>query len=335
MKKYILSVLPLLALACGFTACDDDNAIKSESIITADAYKQNAFDKWLERNFILPYNIQFKYRYEEIESDFNHYTVPADMENSIVMAHLLKFLCIEAYNEVAGKHFTCSYFPKEFFLIGEFEYENNGTMILGTAEGGRKILLAGINQLTDEVIANPEALNHYYIKTIHHEFTHILNQVRNYPTSYQEVNGTMYVNDSWSEEPYDAYHCYSCKNDMYPNENGLCSKCGSSDFTPVYYLRGFISAYSQKEAGEDIAEMLSEYVTHDAAWWEAQMKAAEGTYEPKQTETGRALMEKKLDILRGYLFDVFGIQLDDIRDAVIRRQNEVAAGKVDLTSINL
>ena len=80
--------------------------------------------------------------------------------------------------------------------------------------------------------------------------------------------------------------------------------------------------------------MLSEYVTHDAAWWEAQMKAAEGTYEPKQTETGRALMEKKLDILRGYLFDVFGIQLDDIRDAVIRRQNEVAAGKVDLTSIN-
>ncbi len=307
MKKYILSVLPLLALACGFTACDDDNAIKSESVITADAYKQNDFDKWLERNFILPYNIQFKYRYEEIESDFNHYTVPADMENSIVMAHLLKFLCVEAYNEVAGIDFTCSYFPKEFFLIGEFEYQNNGTMILGTAEGGRKILLAGINQLTDEVIANPEALNHYYIKTIHHEFTHILNQVRNYPTSYQEVNGTMYVNDSWSEEPYDE----------------------------VYLKRGFISAYSQKEAGEDIAEMLSEYVTHDAAWWEAQMKAAEGTYEPKQTETGRALMEKKLDILRGYLFDVFGIQLDDIRDAVIRRQNEVAAGKVDLTSINL
>lgn len=308
MKKYILSVLPLLALACGFTACDDDNAIKSESVITADAYKQNDFDKWLERNFILPYNIQFKYRYEEIESDFNYYTVPADMENSIVMAHLVKYLCIEAYNEVAGKHFTCSYFPKEFFLIGEFEYQNNGTMILGTAEGGRKILLAGINNLlkyTDN-LANSEALNHYYIKTIHHEFTHILNQVRNYPTSYQEVNGTMYVNDSWSEEPYDE----------------------------VYLKRGFISAYSQKEAGEDIAEMLSEYVTHDAAWWEAQMKAAEGTYEPKQTETGRALMEKKLDILRGYLFDVFGIQLDDIRDAVIRRQNEVAAGKVDLTSIN-
>ncbi|MBP5346199.1 MAG: putative zinc-binding metallopeptidase, partial [Bacteroidales bacterium] len=285
------------------------NAIKSESIITADAYKQNEFDKWLELNYILPYNIQFKYRYEEIESDFNHYTVPADMENSIVMAHLVKYLCIETYNEVAGVDFTRSYFPKEFFLIGEFEYENNGTMILGTAEGGRKILLAGINQLTDEVLANPEALNHYYIKTIHHEFTHILNQVRNYPTSYKEVNGSKYVNDSWSEKP----------------------------FNTAYLKRGFISAYSQKEAGEDIAEMLSEYVTHSPEWWEKQMKDADALWEddPDQTVKGRVLIEQKLDILRGYLFDVFGMDIDDIRDAVNRRQNDVAAGKVNLTSINL
>ena len=309
MKKYILSVLPLLALTLGFTSCDDDNAIQSESIITVDAYKQNAFDKWLELNYILPYNIQFKYRYEEIESDYNHYTVPADMENAIVMAHLVKYLCIESYNEVAGVDFTRSYFPKEFFLIGEFEYQNNGTMILGTAEGGRKILLAGINLLSDEVLADPETLNHYYIKTIHHEFTHILNQVRNYPTSYKEVCGSKYVNDSWSEKP----------------------------FNQVYLKRGFITAYSQKEPGEDIAEMLSEYVTHSAEWWETQMKAADGLYEdePDQTVKGRVLIEQKLDILRAYMNDVFGIDIDDIRAAVNRRQNDVAAGKVDLTSINL
>lgn len=311
MKKYILSVLPLLALTLGFTSCDDDNAIKSESIITADAYKQNEFDKWLELNYILPYNIQFKYRYEEIESDFNYYTVPADMENSIIMAHLVKYLCIEAYNEVAGVHFTRRYFPKEFFLIGEFEYQNNGTMILGTAEGGRKILLAGINNLLKytENLTNSEALNHYYIKTIHHKFTHILNQVRNYPTSYKEVSGSKYVNDSWSEKP----------------------------FNTAYLERGFISAYSQKEAGEDIAEMLSEYVTHSPEWWEKQMKAADALWkdDPDQTVKGRVLIEQKLDILRGYLFDVFGMDIDDIRDAVNRRQNDVAAGKVNLTSINL
>lgn len=311
MKKYILSVLPILAMALSFTGCDDDNKIEKESIITTDSYVMNDFDKWLELNYVLPYNIAFKYRYEEIESDLNYYTVPAKMENSIKMANLVKYLCIDTYDEVAGADFTRAYFPKMFFLIGEFEYRNNGTMILGTAEGGRKILLAGINQLTDEVCADPETLNHFYIKTIHHEFTHILNQTRDFPTSFKEVTGNKYVADSWSDEPFDG--------------------------SKVYPKRGFITAYAQMEAREDFAEMVSEYITHDAAWWEAQMKAAEGLYEddPDQTISGRTFIEQKLDIVRAYMHDAWGIDMDQLRDVVMRRQNDIAQGRIDLNNIKL
>lgn len=308
MKKYIISLLPLLSLAFCLTSCNEDS-LSEESVITTDSYVKNDFDNWLEKNFINPYNIAFKYRYEEIESDLNYYTVPARMENSIKMAHLVKYLCVETYNEVAGVDFTRNYFPKEFFLIGTWEYRNNGTYILGTAEGGRKILLAGINYLDDATIKNPEALNHYYIKTIHHEFTHILNQTRNMPTSFKEVTGNKYVADSWSDSPYDS--------------NNLA--------------RGFITAYAQMEDKEDFAEMVAEYVTHDAAWWEAQLKAADKTWsgDPEQTTKGRALIEQKLDIVRAYMHDSWGIDMDELRDAILRRQNDIVAGKIDLDDISL
>lgn len=309
MKKYILSVLSVVVGVLSMTSCDDDNKIESESVITVDNYVMNDFDKWLEQNYVLPYNIAFKYRYEEIESDLNYYTVPAQMENSIKMANLVKYLCVETYDEVAGINFTRAYFPKMFFLIGEFEYRNNGTMVLGTAEGGRKILLMGINYLTDAMCQNVDALNTYYIKTIHHEFTHILNQTRDYPTSFQEVTGSKYVSDSWSEDPFES----------------------------VYLQRGFITDYAQMEAREDFAEMVSEYITHDADWWESQMEEADALYEddPDQTVTGRVLIEQKLDIVRSYMHDTWGIDIDELRSAVLRRQNDIANGRIDLNNIEL
>ncbi len=315
MKKNILFVLPLMLMGFILTSCEKDE-IKSESVIVADSYVKNDFDKWLEANFVNPYNIDFKYRYEEIESDYNYYTVPANMDNAILMAHILKYLCMETYDEVAGIEFTRSNFPKMFYLIGEWEYRNNGSYILGTAEGGKKILLAGINYLgyvlngqwgeSNDVAEN---LNHYYIKTIHHEFTHILNQTRDYPTSFQEVTGASYVNDSQFSEPY----------------------------VSVYLKRGFISAYAQTEPKEDFAEMVSEYVTHTPEWWEAQLQAADTMWEedPEQTQTGRVSIEQKLDIVRAYMSETWNIDLDELRDCILTRQANLTSGKIDLEDISL
>lgn len=304
-----------MLLALVMVSCSSDD-IESKSVITTTTHEPNDFDKWLEENFRNPYNIDFKYRYEEIESDYDYYTVPAYYEESIKMAHLVKYLCIETYNEVAGIEFTRSYFPKMFYLIGVWEYENNGVIKLGTAEGGKKIVLMGINFLdyvldgtydTSRDIA--DGLNHYYIKTIHHEFTHILNQTRDYPMSFRQVTPNSYVSDSQFSEPYNT----------------------------AYLQRGFITAYAQTNSAEDFAEMISEYVTHDTDWWEERMQAADATWEQDldQTQTGRVLIEQKLDIARAYMHDVWNIDIDELRDCILRRQTNVTTGKVDLTDLTV
>ncbi len=124
----IHNIIPAIALSSLLVlgACSsEDEPDKSVSVITTGNTEQNDFDKWLKANFVEPYNIDFKYRYEDIEGDYDYYLVPARVEDAITMAHLVKYLCIETYNEVAGKDFTCSYFPKMFFNVGEWEYNNN------------------------------------------------------------------------------------------------------------------------------------------------------------------------------------------------------------------
>ena len=298
MKKHIYNLF-LIVLSVLFTAaCSSDEPDYNRSVITIGNTEKTEFDKWLEANFVNPYNIAFKYRYEDIESDLDYYVVPAEYNKAVKLAHLVKYLCVDTYNEVAGTDFTCEYFPKMFFTIGEWEYKNNGTFILGTAEGGRKILLSGINYL-DQYIENAQMLNHYYFKTIHHEFTHILNQTKAIPTEYQLVTGNGYVADNWSEEPY--------------NE--------------IYLSRGFISSYAQHSYQEDFAEMMSIYITNDADSWEALLKEAD-----KESE---ALIQQKLDIVKNFMLTSFGIDLDTLRSILQRRQNEVFSGKVDLEDLTI
>ena len=299
MKKYIyISLVSAAAALTLLNSCRKEE-LAPESIITVDAMELNDFDRWLEANFVHPYNIEFKYRYENNETDLNYYSVPADYDNSIIMAHLVKYLCIDSYDEVAGALFTRKYFPKEFFLMGEWEYKNNGVYTLGTAEGGKKIILMGINYLP-RYMQTASNLNHYYLKTIHHEFTHILNQTKDYPVTFDQVSGSSengYVTDSWSDSQY--------------NDN---------------LQKGFITKYARSSPREDFAEMMAMYVTNSAGWWETEMTIA---------GTGRATIESKLEIVKNYMSETFNIDLDQLRDVILRRQDEVMAGKVDLTNIDL
>ena len=306
MKKYIYLFLAFSLSLSTLVSCEEEK-LNPESIITVDAKSKNDFDMWLDANYLNPYNIKVEYRYQLDEtSSYSYYTIPADLDCSIIMAHLLKYLCVDSYDEVAGMAFTRKYFPKLFFFTGEWEYSNNGTIRLGYAEGGKKIVLTGLNYLPVVLsqgyrgIADPaSALNYYYVKTIHHEFTHILNQTKDFPADFKLVTPTSYVADSWSE----------------------------GEYTSGYLARGFISAYAQKEDREDFAEMVALYVTNPASQWESWIQSA-GT-------TGAPLINAKLDIAKSYMKNTFDIDMDALRETVLRRQNDVFSGVVDLTSLEI
>ena len=83
--------------------------------------------------------------------------------------------------------------------------------------------------------------------------------------------------------------------------------------------------------------MVAEYVTHSAEWWESRMKEADAIWDgdPDQTQKGRVLIEQKLDIVRAYMTDTWNIDMDDLRDCILRRQTNVSTGKIDLTDLTI
>ena len=322
-------ILSFFMAALLVLSCKKEKPLDPVSVIMTDSRTQNDFDKWLEANYVKPYNILFKYRYEMNESDLNYYTIPADMDCSIMLAHIVKYLCIDTYDEVAGVRFTQKYFPKEFFLIGEWEYKNNNTFILGTAEGGKKILLSGVNFLPYSY-QNAGDLNHYYIKTVHHEFTHILNQTKDFPSEFSQVTPSDYVTDSWNTGDYGTY----------------------------YRQRGFVTTYAQHSDREDFAEILSMYITNSEEtlreWLAlAGREVTEADTNPKTNShysefhnsfptlvagnkfPGAGRIEAKIELARSYMAETFNIDIDKLRAAVLRRQDEVVSGMVDLTSLEV
>jgi len=291
-----LFVLCTLYLVLG-TSCQEDK-LSSESVIVTDKVDYTPFDLWLQQNYVAPYNIDFKYRYDDKESDLNYYIIPPRYELAIKLAHIVKYACIEAYDEVGSVHFTRAYFPKLLFITGEWEYDNNGTFTLGTAEGGRKIFLHGVNYL-EQYAKDADELNTYYLKTIHHEFTHILNQTKDYTADFQLVTGTGYVADKWAQVP----------------------------FTEDYLTRGFISAYAQHSHQEDFAEMLSIYVCNPDSRWQRWMTEA--------GPDGARAINTKLDFVRDYMLTAFGIDLEKLRAAIQRRERDIVTGRIDLDNIDL
>lgn len=283
-----------------FTACSNDDELSPTSVITTSLAKQNQFDKWLKANFVDPYNIEFKYRYDHNETDMNYYNVPADFNSAVKLAHIIKYACIETYNQVAGPDFTRAYFPKMLYATGDFEYRNNGTIILGTAEGGKKIFLSGTNSL-DEYMVSREKLSEYYLKTIHHEFTHILNQIKPYPTEFQMISSSDYVTDSWSTDSYTR--------------------------ASYYLTRGFISSYSQHSHEEDFAELLSFYVCNPQSQWDKWLEQA--------GKDGAEKINKKTQIIRDYLQTAWNIDLEQLREEILTREEYVVGGHINLTDLSL
>ena len=66
MKKYIIFLFAL-ALTVGITSCSNDDP--SSTSIFNTTTSRDSLDLWLLNNYTYPYNVAFKYKWEDIESD--------------------------------------------------------------------------------------------------------------------------------------------------------------------------------------------------------------------------------------------------------------------------
>ena len=294
MKKNIYAILLAFVASFALMSCSDDDP-SSQSIFPTTSPKRDAFDKWLLENYTFPYNVEMKYKMEDIESDMKYHLVPADSAKTAKLSIIMKYLWFDAYNEVVGPDFIKENMPRTIHFIGSPAYNSEGTMVLGTAEGGLKITLYMVNSLDDETLKDYDTMNKYYFHTLHHEFTHILNQKIPYDQSYKLITESGYVSGDWYLIPDKTAH-----------------------------QAGFITPYAMVEPLEDFAEMLSGYVTKSQSEWNAILADA-GT-------TGAASISAKLDIVRNYMQESWNVDIDQLRAAVLRRASTLKA--VDLEHLN-
>ena len=124
---------------------------------------------------------------------------PASYEKSVELAVLLKYLWLSVYEKYASPDFFKINAPRIIHVIGSKNYNpSQGTETLGEAGGGLKISLFNTNNLD---VANIDVLNEYFIKTIHHEFAHILDQTHLRPTSFNLISRSQYDASTWTETP--------------------------------------------------------------------------------------------------------------------------------------
>lgn len=95
--KYILSSALMMA-ACTLTlsSCSDDDLGPtifpdpgSELDSTAYTYK---FDKWLQQNYLQPFNLQFVYKMKDISTNMNYNVIPASFQKAEDVAVLAKYM---------------------------------------------------------------------------------------------------------------------------------------------------------------------------------------------------------------------------------------------------
>lgn len=290
MKK-IYSLVLAAIVALSVTSCSNDDP-KDDTIFPTTTTANDPFDKWLEANYTYPYNVDFKYKMEDVYSDMKYHLVPADSAKSAKLAIITKFLWFDAYAECVGPDFVKANVPRIIHLIGSPAYNSGqGTMVLGTAEGGLIVTLYMVNNLTNQMLTDYDTMNEYYFHTMHHEFTHILNQKKPYSENFQHITESGYISGDWYR-----------KNQRMAN------------------TQGFVTPYAMSEAREDFAEMLSVYVTTPPSGWQKIMTTA--------GKKGAPLIQAKLDIVRNYMKESWNLDIDQLRDIVIRRASE-------LNSLNL
>lgn len=182
------------------TGCGSSNEPDPNNLVTTVPKRANQtdFERWLEVNLMTPYNIDLQYRLRDIELDLQSPVIPITEAQSIRFAHILKHACLESYDEVTGSTaFVRSTFPKVVVLGGSYRYSSSGTADEGAAEGGRKMSLFGLNEINlKDLDARQETF-----RTVHHEFTHVQNQIKAYPQEFRSVTPNLYVGmEAWASK---------------------------------------------------------------------------------------------------------------------------------------
>lgn len=234
---------------------------------------ENDLDKWITSNLTDPYNIQLQYRFERSLMEVAKDVSPVKLDKVKPTAEALINIFLKTYEKVGGSTFIKTYTPKQFVLYGSPAYNSNGSITLGTADGGRRVVLYELNDLN---FSDPAQVSRK-MRTIHHEFTHILNQTISIPPDFEAITKSDYYAD-WTNTT---------------NTEDTAKKLG------------YVSRYARSAYTEDFAEMVAHLLIEGQLWFDTYAKSA-GT-------AGQQKLKKKEAIVVDYFRQYFNINFRQLQ----------------------
>lgn len=241
MKKIYL----LLALTSILASCSKEDDLNPDSVLLGmggDTWVKNELDDWLYQEFVIPYNIEVKYKWDPYEVNLQKTFVPVDESKVIILMNAVKKVWIEPYEQKGGPNFIKVLAPKRYVLVGTPEY-NGTTTTQGYAEGGKKIVLLDVNAFDKANVSKVRSV----MKTVEHEFAHTLHQTVLYPEEFSTI-----CSDSYT---------------------GTWNTTSDSEFKPL----GFVSKYSRANPDEDFAETVAYILMNGRAAFDTYVEEAGGT----------------------------------------------------------
>lgn len=248
MKKSIIFIfLSILIGSSLFTACSDDElgpTIFDATVRPLDRTQYSfPLDSFVEANYRQPYNLRYIYRMEDISADMDYNLIPCTYQKSKEVAVLAKYLWFDIYAKLQTPEFLKMYAPRILHIIGSPAYNpSSGTMTLGEASGGKKITFYRGNSID---VNNIDSLNELFFKTMHHEFSHILQQTKVTPTEFNTLSSGQYDSFAWQD-----------RNDS------------------LVLSLGFVTPYGSSQATEDWVEVIANYIVKDSITWNGMLNTA-------------------------------------------------------------
>jgi substrate import-associated zinc metallohydrolase lipoprotein len=234
----------LILLLAATSSCKKDKFEKVDiaELNPDETVSNTAMDQWLKTTFLDEYNIDVIYHYHRYYHESDRNVSPPKVETVQPMMTTVLEGYIQPYREVAGVTFIKTNAPREFVLYGSTSYDAQNIGYAGTASGGVRVNLFGLNNFSLSSGFVTSRLN-----VIHHEFTHILNQRYLMPPEFKLITNSSYK-ATWTSTPLDTAHKY-----------------------------GYVSSYASQNPTEDFAEMTSTLLVKGQPWFDNWVKTSTST----------------------------------------------------------
>lgn len=247
---------------------------------------RNDLDQYIEDNFTKEYGMAIRYRFVDRYVGPTQRVTPPRLDVVRPMLDFIDEFWIDPYISVEnGEDFFRKHVPAEIVLLGGLIFNDDGTVILGTADAGAQITFTDVNSVDfDDMDWLLQQL-----QTVYHEFAHVVHQRYKLPNAFETITPQGYTSAG-------AWFTLS-------DEEAL--------------QRGFVSPYSTSSPNEDFAEVVA-YFLFDENFYENYIITETDciTQDCDNRNEGREYINQKLNSILAHYEKVTGVKLEDVREEV-------------------